>query len=290
MFDTQTINEISKTAARLGVETATLLAVAEAESAGKAFAIVAGRREPLIRFEGHYFDRQLAEKDRERARKAGLSHPSAGVIRNPASQAARWDLLRRAAVIDHQAAHESVSWGVGQVMGSHWAWLGYATVDELVAEARRSAGGQVEIMARYIDKASLATALRKHDWAAFARGYNGPGYQRHGYDRKIAAAFARHSGAAVSQFEPIATSILGRGASGPEVVDLQTLLVAAGHPVARDGIFGLETEQAVRRFQKEQLLDADGIAGPLTYEALGKRPASAAWFNKIALWWRRIWN
>jgi hypothetical protein len=33
--------------------------------------------------------------------------------------------------------------------------------------------------------------VRSRDWEAFARGYNGPQYRRHGYHRKIAAAYHR---------------------------------------------------------------------------------------------------
>jgi hypothetical protein len=84
-----------------------------------------------------------------------------------------------------------VSWGIGQVMGAHWAWLGYADVDALVAEARCGVAGQVRLMARYIEKAGLAAAVRRRDWEAFARGYNGPQYRRYGYHRKIAAAYHR---------------------------------------------------------------------------------------------------
>jgi len=46
-------------------------------------------------------------------------------------------------------------------------------------------------MARYIEKAGLAAAVRRRDWEAFARGYNGPQYRRYGYHRKIAAAYHR---------------------------------------------------------------------------------------------------
>jgi N-acetylmuramidase len=81
--------------------------------------------------------------------------------------------------------------GIGQVMGAHWAWLGYADVDALIAEARGGVAGQVRLMARYIDKAGLAAAIRRCDWEAFARGYNGPQFRRHGYHVKIAAAYHR---------------------------------------------------------------------------------------------------
>ncbi len=35
--------------------------------------------------------------------------------------------------------------------------------------------------------------LRRQDWAGFARGYNGAQYAKHGYDTKLAAAFATWS-------------------------------------------------------------------------------------------------
>lgn len=49
MFDDATVRAAAKVAARLNVEPAALLAVAEVESAGKAFARVNGKNEPLIR-------------------------------------------------------------------------------------------------------------------------------------------------------------------------------------------------------------------------------------------------
>jgi hypothetical protein len=191
MFTDETRREIAAIANDLGLEPEALLAIAEVESGGKGFAIVGGRPEPLIRFEGHYFDRRLSPANRQRARADGLASPLAGVVVNPRTQSGRWALLAKARAIDPRAANESVSWGIGQVMGAHWAWLGYADVDALVAEARGGVAGQIRLMARYIEKAGLAAAVRRRDWEAFARGYNGPRYRRHGYHRKIAAAYHR---------------------------------------------------------------------------------------------------
>ncbi len=71
MFTEIVISEIIKAANAANIEPAALLAVAEVESGGKAFAIVDGRQEPLIRFEGHYFDRRLTEEKRAIARATG---------------------------------------------------------------------------------------------------------------------------------------------------------------------------------------------------------------------------
>lgn len=196
MLSREVADALRAAAAEFAVEAAALAAIAELESGGVAHAAFDGRREPLVRFEGHYFDRRLAGEKRAQARAAGLSSPTAGKVPNPAGQAARWRLLDRAAQIERTAAFESTSWGLGQVMGAHWAWLGYADVDAFVAEARSGALGQARQMARYVAKAGLIPAIARRDWAAVARGYNGPGYAKNRYDKRLAAAFARHAGGA----------------------------------------------------------------------------------------------
>ena len=281
MPDSTVMREIEAVARELKVEPAALAAVAYAESGLKAHATVDGRPEPLIRFEGHYFDRRLSGDRREEARRQGLASPEAGKVANPASQAARWKLLARAAEIDRKAAYESTSWGMGQVMGAHWAWLGHAGVDALVAEARSGAGGQLRLMARYIDKAGLAGALRRHDWAAFARGYNGPGFRNNGYDGKLERAYARYAaqaGSAPTSVQPI----LRRGARGEAVRALQIALTARGHALQADGVFGPATERAVKAFQARSGLAVDGIAGPATMAALGHRGEGGGLLGWIA--------
>ncbi len=49
---------------------------------------------------------------------------------------------------------------------------------------------------------------------------------------------------------------------------LQQLLRARNHPVAVDGIFGPNTEAAVKAFQQSNGLAADGIVGPQTWPKL----------------------
>lgn len=194
MFDLTTRNALAETAREAGIDAAALLAIAEVESGGCALFQVAGRMEPAIRFEGHYFDRRLSGRIREQARAGGLSDPVAGKVRNPRLQTERWRLLNRAMEMSRKAALESTSWGIGQVMGAHWAWLGYQTIDELVAEARHSVAGQARLMLRFIEKAGLKDTLQAHDWAGFARRYNGPAFARNRYDSRMAAAFSRWSG------------------------------------------------------------------------------------------------
>ena len=58
------------------------------------------------------------------------------------------------------------------------------------------------------------------------------------------------------------------GSSGPDVKVLQSALTAAGYPLSTDGEFGPKTDDAVKKFQKDKSLVADGIVGPKTWTAL----------------------
>lgn len=49
---------------------------------------------------------------------------------------------------------------------------------------------------------------------------------------------------------------------------LQALLTANGYKTSIDGIFGGQTERQVRAFQGKYAKPIDGIAGPVTWNAL----------------------
>lgn len=288
MFDSTTLTAITKIAKGRGWAPAALAAIVEVESGGTVFAVVDGRQEPLIRWEGHYFDRRLAGTDQAKARALGLASPTAGKIANPASQAARWKILIRAAEINATAAFESCSWGVGQVMGAHWQWLGFTSITALVNLCRSGAEGQVELMARFIEKAGLADELQRRDWAGFARGYNGANYKTNRYDTKMAAAYARRAKVLVEPPAPSVAGMLRLGSRGDEVRELQTLLVRAGIAVTVDGDYGPATRDAVKAFQKASGLTVDGVAGPATRAALDRWRQSAAETPGVTGFWKIV--
>lgn len=61
----------------------------------------------------------------------------------------------------------------------------------------------------------------------------------------------------------------GQPLTGDDVAKLQTQLIELGYPLSRaDGVFGLSTADALRRFQREYGLVPDGICGPATLRAL----------------------
>jgi len=61
------------------------------------------------------------------------------------------------------------------------------------------------------------------------------------------------------------------GARGPAVRALQMKMKQKGYRVEIDAIFGLGTENAVKDFQRNHSLRADGIVGPKTIKVLGWR-------------------
>jgi hypothetical protein len=59
-----------------------------------------------------------------------------------------------------------------------------------------------------------------------------------------------------------------RGNKGSRVRMLQGLLIAWGYKLAVDGVFGKNTDAALRDFQRKYAKPVDGVAGPITWNAL----------------------
>lgn len=243
-----------------------LLAIIEVESNGVKFAIINDKKEPIIRYEGHYFDRLCDPSVREKARLAGVSSPKVGAIKNPAKQENRWALVKKAASFDINAAYESCSYGVGQVMGSNWKNLGYSSMAAFLSKARNGLFGQVELMLQFIIYNKLDDELRNLDWSGFARGYNGSGYKKNNYHLKLEKAYKANGG--IENTSKAASGNLRLGSIGAGVREIQSLLVLAGYSLKVDGDFGTATKDAVKDFQKKNNLIVDGIVGKQTQTAL----------------------
>lgn len=73
-----------------------------------------------------------------------------------------------------------------------------------------------------------------------------------------------------SDNSPSSEALSKMGSRGAEVTQIQTKLKQLGFYTGNvDGIFGLQTQKAVRAFQQSRGLAVDGIAGKMTLSALG---------------------
>jgi hypothetical protein len=179
-----------KTAAdELDIELATIKAVYKVESNGKGFI----GDKPKVLFEGHIFWRRLKE--------LGL-RPEAYVKGNEDILYPTWTKqhytggtgenrrLERAMLIHEDAARESASWGLFQIMGFHWKNLGYGSAADFVTHMEQHERDQLDAFCRFISRTgkgdkNLVRLLKVKDWSGFAYYYNGSAYRQNAYDDKL---------------------------------------------------------------------------------------------------------
>jgi hypothetical protein len=170
------------------VEVAALWAVRDVEASGAGFE--AGR--PKILFEPHRFSRATAHRF-DQAHPT-ISYRGWGMRPYPAGQSARYAQLLDAIALDVDAAFASASYGAFQILGENWNACGEdSPLDFALTEARGELG-QLRHFTRFCGSNGLVPALRRKDWAAFARGYNGSAFRMNRYDEKLEAAFRARGG------------------------------------------------------------------------------------------------
>lgn len=253
--------DFTRAAATVGCDVAVIRAVTVVEARGQGFD---AKRRPVILFEPHVFWRNLPKEKRGEAQRQGLAYAKWRKGNYPATQDGRYDQLRRAMLIDREAALMACSWGLGQVLGENWKLCGFTSVEAMVRKCLEGEGGQLDVMVAFIKGKGLAKHLVARNWAAFARGYNGKLYAENAYDRKLATAHSRIVAGNAITYDPLADGLLSLGDKGPIVTALQ---VALG--IHADGDFGNLTRQAVESFQIRHGLLVDGKVGAETGRKLG---------------------
>ena len=187
-----TDEQIRNKAKQINVPYAALKAVIEVECKGSGFF---EDGQPTILFERHIFRRRLIENKQEgivskvEKERPDLCNKTAGGYGKLSEQHKK---LQDAVKYHRQSALESASWGIGQVMGFHWEYLGYPSLQSFINLMYRNEEQQLDAMCRYIVKTKLDETMRKLDWAAFAKGYNGIAYKKNKYDEKLAEAYKKY--------------------------------------------------------------------------------------------------
>lgn len=179
--------DITRVGRMIGTGEDEVHAVLDVEAAGEGFD---SKGRPKMLFEPHLFYRELKNQPKKlsEAMSLGLAYDGWRPGSYPPDSYPR---LLAAMKIDETAALKSASWGLPQILGSNHKAAGYPTVQKMVEDFTQSEGVQLEAMIRFVKAKGLDIHLRNHDWASFARGYNGALYAAHGYHLKMRAAFER---------------------------------------------------------------------------------------------------
>ena len=185
--------DINKVAKDLGVEPAAVNAVCEVEAGGTGFQ---GER-PKILFEGHEFYKQLKKRGIDPLKHAegneDILYPRWNASIKKYYKGDQYARLEKARKINEDAAMESTSWGLFQIMGYHWKSLGYKNAKSFVKQMYKNEGEHLKAFAEFLKANNLVQPLRNLNWSKFARGYNGPGYKKNKYDIKMASAYKKHT-------------------------------------------------------------------------------------------------
>jgi len=232
----------------LGISVAEIWTVLAVETPGDGYL---PDRRPRILYERHFFHRLTQGKFSGDRNNQDISHSQPGDY-GPGG-ASQYQRLDRAIALHRSAALRSTSWGVGQVMGDHFATVGFPSEEHMVEAMSRSEDEQLTAMGRFIaSKKGLHRALQTHDWVTFAKLYNGSNYKINQYDVKLEAKYKKYSEGEHPDLDIRAAQLY--------------LTYLGFKPGAIDGIVGRATLAAWAEFQKKRGLahgggiDKDAVA------------------------------
>jgi hypothetical protein len=153
---------ISETGSK--IEPAALQAFISVESGGRGFCPTTGKI--MIQFEPHWF-----------MRKSPYSPSGKWSINKIERQSKEWEAFNSAFSHNPDAAMQSTSIGLPQIMGFHYARLGHQTVGDMWDDFKVGELNQVKALIKFIETdRRLLRALLEKDWHLVAYIYNGAGY------------------------------------------------------------------------------------------------------------------
>ncbi|CCV14966.1 N-acetylmuramidase family protein [Mesorhizobium sp. STM 4661] len=225
--------DLPRLGALIGVGEDEIHAFLDVETSGHGFD---AQDRPIILFEPHVFFRNLSGAARARAVAAGLAYPKWGENPYPRDSYPR---LKAACAIDETAALKSASWGLGQVLGENFEAAGFLTVQAMVEAMMEDEALQLEAAVNFIAEKRLADKLRNHDWAGFAKGYNGASYRKNAYDTRLADAYRKWSRIKDTPWPPAASPAVPQPAPipAPQSPKPAAPPVAAPVPMAKQGFW-----------------------------------------------------
>ena len=171
-------------AKRLGVEVAAIKAVVEIEAGPKMTGFWAPGV-PVVNFDSSMWNRYVNKCKSKGDKSAKVPSGLKG------QHLTAWTRLTNARKTNVDAANMATFWGMFQIGGFNYAKCGCSSVAEMVRLMCHSELEQLELFASFIINSGMVNDLKRKDWAAFARKYNGSSYASRGYHTKMAKAYAK---------------------------------------------------------------------------------------------------
>lgn len=168
--------DIDAEAVALGCKPAAIRMTVATETSGSGFL---PDNRPQILFEAHVFHQKTnGIYDRKYP---NLSSPAWNPALYGAGGDHQYTRLEFAIALNRDAALQSASWGLGQIMGENFKMVGYADVESFVTAMMASEKNQLDAMMAFLKSANLVRYLKTDppDFTALARGYNGSGQVEH---------------------------------------------------------------------------------------------------------------
>ena len=169
--------QIATLAAQNGYEYAMLNSIRKVESGGTGFDPVTGKI--IIQFEPSWFKRKKTDWQKDTKNVLWQSN-------KVGNQAVEWPAFNSAYASNPNAAMESTSIGLMQVMGFHYRTLGFKTVGAMWDFAKISEANQLELAIRYIKSIpALDKAVKEKNFRRIAYYYNGELYEKYDYHTRL---------------------------------------------------------------------------------------------------------
>lgn len=249
---------ITQHANNLNIDPHMAFALFDVEAGGVAFC---PDGKPLIRFEPHIFGQRHPDapwavpypsfaSPAERTQANNLMKETWEMTYDHGSSCAtnhkEWIAFEDALQMNAQAAYESISSGLAQMMGFNHDLNGYNTAQEQFEAFSHSEKAQIDALFSFIEnKRGLLSAIRTLDFARTAYLYNGQSqnceeqstYPQECYSAKLRRAYERHGGMVLSGAQQTITNQMTR----PPVRDYVELFVDK-----QSDLVYLEIEQPLR--------------------------------------------
>lgn len=158
-----------------------LKSIIQIESGQHGFSLLTGKI--IIQFEPAWFKREYSYWAND-VKHAVWQSNAVG------DQQEEWIAFNSAFAENPDAAMKSTSIGLMQVMGFHYAELGFKTVGAMWDYAKENEYNQVMLAIKWIKTVpALDRAIKNKDWDKIAYYYNGQNYKRYHYADRLVAAY-----------------------------------------------------------------------------------------------------